>query len=322
MPRPTQPPAPRLVAVVVTFNRLEQLKITLARLLDQGDALGGIMVFNNGSDDGTKDWLESQNDPRLSVETSSHNVGGAAGFARAMALARQTFDPDWVVLMDDDARPIAETFTAFVSQNRGHAGAWAAKVIHPDGRLCDMNRPWFNPFKSWSALASALFNGRDGFHIDDTVQRAQTVDGASFVGLFLSRAAIDRIGYPDPGLFIYGDDVLYTLALTRAGLTLNYDPALVFEHDCETVMAGAAITPLWKAYFYHRNQVFVSRAAAGRFLVWPLLFTRIAAWHWRADRYGGDKTTYLRLLRRAVRDGLRGRKTMTRADVETLISGR
>ncbi|WP_392341740.1 glycosyltransferase [Phaeobacter sp. BS52] len=50
--------AGRLVAVVVTYNRLAKLKVTLARLLDSpAQELASLVVVDNASNDGTGDWL-------------------------------------------------------------------------------------------------------------------------------------------------------------------------------------------------------------------------------------------------------------------------
>ena len=70
-----------LVAVVVTFNRLDKLKLTLANLLQNSPAgLASIVVVNNASTDGTADWLATQDDPRLDILTSATNRGRAGGF--------------------------------------------------------------------------------------------------------------------------------------------------------------------------------------------------------------------------------------------------
>ncbi len=53
--------AGRLVAVVVTHNRLDKLKDTLARLLESPLAeLAALVVVDNASSDGTGDWLAGQ----------------------------------------------------------------------------------------------------------------------------------------------------------------------------------------------------------------------------------------------------------------------
>ncbi len=300
-----------LVAVVVTHNRIEKLKVTLRRLLSEPAAdLASVLVFDNASSDGTGIWLARQADPRLHVVTSARNLGGAGGFEKALAEAVARFDPDWLVLMDDDARPAPGTLGAFCrDRNRDRAEAWAAAVTYPDGRVCDMNRPWINPFRSARDFWRGLLHGRDGFHLTEDDYAApdqRAIDGCSFVGLFLSRDAIARVGYPDGRLFLYGDDVLYTLALSQAGGAIRFDPGLVFEHDCATLSDGASpvMSPLWKVYFFHRNQVFIYARAAGPVLFWPVFVVKAASWWVRARHYGPSKAAYRRLVRLALLDGL------------------
>ena len=48
----------RLVAVVVTYNRLDKLKATLARLLESpASELAAVVVVDNASTDATAAWL-------------------------------------------------------------------------------------------------------------------------------------------------------------------------------------------------------------------------------------------------------------------------
>ena len=104
----------QLVAVVVTYNRLHQLQVTVQRLL-QFDAaeLDAVVVVDNASTDGTGDWLATFDDPRLFVHRHAENGGGAAGFESGMRLAVERFDPDWLLVMDDDARPEPDALRAF-----------------------------------------------------------------------------------------------------------------------------------------------------------------------------------------------------------------
>ena len=130
------------------------------------------------------------------------------------------------------------------------------------------------------------------------------VDMASFVGCFVSRDVIAACGTPDPRLFIYGDDLLYTLHLTQVGCQLVFDPTLRFEHDCGTFQEGLKIyAPTWKAYYNYRNGILLYRAVAGR-LSWLLLALRLPKWIWAATRYGTKRRLYLRLLLAAVKDGV------------------
>lgn len=311
----------QVVAVVVTYNRLAKLQDTLARLCASPlSELSQILVYDNASDDGTADWLAAHPDPRVVTVRSEVNCGGAGGFEHGMRAAVARFDPDWLVLMDDDARPAPQTLAAFHASDRSPQDAFAAAVYYPDGEICDMNRPWVNPFAGGRALLRTLIKRRNGFHLSaadyDGPQR--TIDGASFVGLFLSRRAIKTAGYPDGKLFIYGDDVLYTLGLSDKGGRIAFDPALKFEHDCAVPNAHAVLTPLWRVYYYHRNQVFVFRAAAGRVLFRPILALRHMQWKRRAAAYGANAETYRKLLSLGVADGKSGNLSRSHGDILAL----
>lgn len=316
--------AGRLVAVVVTYNRLDQLRITLARLLASApDVLQAVVVVDNASTDGTGDFLASQSDARLDVVRTAINEGGAGGFARGMARARDLHAPDWIAVMDDDARPEPGTLSHF-HDNPPQADAVAAAVYHPDGRICEMNRPWVNPFWHRSAFLETLRRGRDGFHLratDYDSPQTRAIDGGSFVGLFLSKQALSLGGLPDPSLFLYGDDVLYTLRLGQAGGQMIFDPNLRFSHDFSTLGADQRFDPLWKVYYYHRNLLMIYRVAAGPWF-WAVLPLKLAKWQAQARHYGPAKPAYLRVLHRAVRDGLAQRTGLAHRDVLALAEGR
>lgn len=324
--------AQRLVAIVATHNRLAELQITLERLLAMPKCdLDAVVIVNNCSTDGTRDWLDTLRDPRLFVHHSDNNLGGAGGFEVGMRLAVQEYDPDWVVVMDDDARPFEGAFRQFLSQPRdstnGGADVWAAAVYYPDGEICEMNRPSVNPF--WhpgSFLTTLRGNGRDGYHISRATyeeHESHVIDMASFVGMFISRRVIEVTGYPDGALFLYGDDVIYSLRLRRQGLTMLFDPLIRFEHDCSTFANDQkrVFTPLWKVYYTYRNGLIMYRNAAG-ILFWPLLLLLVPKWFIAARRYGVDRKVYLQLTRRAVADGVLGRKTLSHDAVLALAKAR
>lgn len=312
-----------LVAGVVTYNRLPKLKRTLNALLDvHPEVLGRIVVVDNASDDGTGAWLATLADPRLEVLRLSGNRGGAGGFAALIEHAAAMKDLGWLALMDDDARPCPGTLEAFRATPREEVGGWLGAVLTPDGEVADMNRPWRNPFRSPTILIRSLLRGRSGFHLSRAAilgDRVRRVDGGSFVGTFLSRAALRAGPPPDARMFLYGDDVLYTLGLSAAGIRMLFDPALVFEHDIET-FSGVHRTfhPLWKTYYFHRNQTLIYRQAAGPVLRWPVTALRYLQWRGRARFYGHRRATYMRLVDLAVRDALSGRLDRPHGEVLAL----
>ena len=309
----------QLIAVVVTYNRLPKLQATLARLFETSpEDLSAIVVVDNASDDGTGAWLEAQSDPRLVVEHSAENRGGAGGFEVGMRLAVARFDPDWIVVMDDDARPHPGALAAFQQMDTSNWDALAAAVYFPSGEICEMNRPSRNPFWHGTELRQSLFGGgRSGFLItpEDYAGAGRAIDVASFVGLFVSRAAIDRVGYPDGQLFVYGEDGIFTLGLSKAGGRIWFAPEIGFEHDCSTFEGQRGrFRPLWKVYYYHRNLLLLYRMAAG-WMFWPALLAVLPKWLSKIRHHSGERWIYLRLLGLAVRDGLFRRTGVSHADI-------
>lgn len=319
--------AGRLVAVIVTHNRLIKLKPTIVRLLEADpDHLQAVVVVDNASSDGTSGWLKSVRNPRLHIVRSDENVGGAGGFELGMRHAVEILDPDWLVVMDDDARPAPAALATFHASPRPDDTACAAAVYFPDGRICEMNRPSVNPFWHLGLFLRTLLRGRDGYHIPRGAYDANTpypIDLTSFVGLFLSRRIIRETGYPDRGLFLYGDDVIYTLTLRRRGLKILFDPSLRFEHDFDTFgrQDQQVLRPLWKVYYFTRNRLLMYRKAAG-LLFWVLMPLLVVKWHLAAGQYGADRQTYLQLKRRGVRDALRQKTSLSHGAVLALSGER
>ncbi len=321
----TIPAGRRLVAVVVAYNRLEHLKATLHALLSSPPAqLAAVLVVDNASDDGTEAWLATLQDPRLHVMRSTVNLGGAGGFETGLRHAVAELSPDWLVVMDDDARPAPGALAAFHAMDLDDWDAVAGAAYHPDGTICEMNRPTFNPF--WHRrvfFRSLLGGGRDAFHLgsqDYARTGLRRVDGASFVGLFLNARVFDRVGFPEGRLFLYGDDAIFTMRLTRSGHRIGFCPSLRFEHDSSTYsVQDRRIRPLWKVYYYHRNLLILYRLASGAFFL-PVAFYYILRWIARVRHHRGERRQYLSLLMHAIRDGLFRRIDKPHARVLGLVT--
>ncbi len=317
----------RLAAVVVTYNRLDHMKRTLARLLDE--PCDRIFIVDNGSADGTRQWLEDLDDPRVHPILAPGNLGGAGGFELGLRKAMEIDAPDWFVIMDDDARPAPGCFAAFRQQDLSRWDAISSAVFHTDGRICEINRPTINPFWDMPTFARTLTGAMTGkarksFHVDDVAYQSppMEVDATSFVGFFLSRRAVERVGFPDGSLFIYGDDVLYTLTLRKAGMRIGFLPELCFEHDFNQAFNGKLerYNPIWKAYYSVRNGLLVYRFAAG-FFFWPVILMIMLKWLLAGRHYGAARRSYYRMTWLGIRDGILGRRNRTHNEVLSLARG-
>lgn len=308
----------RIVAVVVTYNRLHQLQTTVRQSLDAG--VDSLVVVNNASTDGTMEWLSAQTDPRLVVLNLDVNVGGAGGFHCGFDHVVRHTDADWLVCYDDDAYPEKDSLNVFRQMDiPPDVAGVAAAVYLPDGRISEMNRPSRDPFSSVASLLRTAFYRRSGFHVSDAEYSRGgliPVDFSSFVGCFLRTSAIrQHLGLPRKELFIYADDVMYTHGIGRSGLKHGFAPQVRFIHDCGTLhMQMAVYKPLWKAYYTYRNGLELYRQVAGPLFFYPIAFLKLFSW-WRKARHYEDQKTYLRLMWRAWKDGMQRDFSLKHVDV-------
>lgn len=313
-----------LISVVVTRNRICQLKKCVQSNL-KSDILG-LVVVDNGSTDGTVAWLESLTNPRITIVKNTSNLGGSAGFEIGLRKAVEELNAEWVVLMDDDALPLGETLDCFGQSLRNTNTIYCGAVFYPDGSICEMNCPCLNPFWSTGRFLRSLWSwcvgGSRPYHVGDDAfnQDPIEIDTGTFVGFFVHRDTVEVIGYPNRSMFIYSDDILYSLTQRKAGRPIIFDPSLTFEHDCKTLVSGSKMIfkPLWKTYFSHRNSLITLRYGSGG-LFW--LISPLVVLKWLLD-FPNFKhpMLYLRLISVACLHGFKQNTNWSLSDVERFIS--
>lgn len=316
----------KLVAVIVTYNRLEKLKSTLKHTFQNN--FYRVIVVDNCCTDGTGAWLHELDRDTLVVIHSETNEGGAGGFHRGFRYAAEQLpEADWLVCFDDDAYPegnIVATFDALqISEDVGTMGA---AVYLPDGQISEMNRPSKNPFWHLKEFVSTALEGRHGFHVDNEQYHSDIpveVDTSSFVGCFvrLSLIRAGNIGLPRSELFIYADDIIYVLQSRKAGFRHWFVPTIVFSHDCHTLVNQQDVYhPLWRVYYTFRNRLELYRIASGLF--YPLvLLIKIPKCFLSVRHYDkSERLLFLRVTALAVWDGVTRNYSKTHQQVVQLSS--
>lgn len=241
---------PAVVAVVVTYNRLELLRRNLDCLRAQTHPLAGIVVVNNGSTDGTEQWLDSQTD--LTVITQD-NCGGAGGFARGLIVALH-LPAAWLWCMDDDVFPRPTCLEELLRESARQK----ADILAPR-RLVD-GRVYSNDFVSYdlSRPFASLYVGK---HVGTRTDVPVEIAGTAFEGPLIRREVVERIGLPNRDLFIFCDDTDYCLRATRAGFRIFYVPAaLMDKHQFFSAdnWSQRQQKKKWKRYYQIRNSTYLN----------------------------------------------------------------
>jgi len=183
--------------VVVTYNRLSLLKEVVDSLRNQTYSDFQIIVINNGSTDGTLDWLNAQNDV---LTITQANTGGAGGFYTGMKyVAEHDYKYCWV--MDDDVicNPTALEELMKAYRAKEDAGFICSKVIGIDGEA--MNVPILDMRKGATGYVQ-WYNESD--------YNLLRVKKSTFVSVLFSVPIIQKKGLPYREYFIWGDDWEYT----------------------------------------------------------------------------------------------------------------
>lgn len=91
--------------MMVTYNRLDLTKETLDNLISNTDYPFHLIIVDNGSTDGTKDWLSTLSAEKsllsVKIHYNNENKGIAIGRNQALALA-SPMGHDWFVTLDND----------------------------------------------------------------------------------------------------------------------------------------------------------------------------------------------------------------------------
>ncbi len=198
----------RVVAVVVTYNRLDMLKKCIESLIKQ-ESMCDIFVVNNHSTDGTQAYLDeiSLVETRIRHKDTGENIGGAGGFNFGMRWAVENgYDRVWI--MDDDTFAKPNTLTELLNADEileGEYGFLSSVALWTDGKECKMNRHKLK---------------RKFFEFIELMQYGIVLcEQATFVSCFFSADTIKKAGLPIKEFFIWGDDIEYTRRLSvRMGM--------------------------------------------------------------------------------------------------------
>jgi rhamnopyranosyl-N-acetylglucosaminyl-diphospho-decaprenol beta-1,3/1,4-galactofuranosyltransferase len=251
-----------VAAVIVTSNRLSLLKETVRAVKSQTFPIGKLIVVNNGSTDGTRDWLNRQ---QHLVVIHQSNTGGSGGFYTGIKAAIDLM-ADWVWVMDDDTICRKNTLEKLIEKLllvNEKIGFIGSKCVWSDENPHLMNIPAIKP----------SFDGRLPFNRYDELNLLLT-ETCSFVSLLINADAVRAVGLPYKEFFIWGDDQEYTRRISRAGflgfycadsLALHKTPGNYFP-DFYT----DNVQNLWKHKYGFRNEFFMIKKERGflYFIFW------------------------------------------------------
>jgi hypothetical protein len=267
--------------VVVNWNRRDLLRRCLLSLEAQRDAETEIIVVDNGSTDGSADFVAAEF-PAIRLIRNTANRGFCGANNQGIHIARGEF----VALLNNDAEADPGWAAAMVRALRPGIGMVACKIlvyadpkridkvghlIYPDGQ---------NRGRGTGALDTGQF---------DRVEEVLWPDGCAAL---YRKEMLDEIGGFDEDFFAYADDAELGLRARIAGWGCIYTPhAVVRHHRGNTLGVGS----LNRLRLIERNRVLL----AAKLFPWSLLLlnpayyaARLSVGVWAAFRGAGETALF------------------------------
>lgn len=289
----------KVTAVVVTYNRLDKLKQCLGALLAQSRPLDEIIVINNCCTDGTDTYLDeiASSNPIVKPYLMDTNIGGAGGFERGVCIAVER-GADLVWMMDDDTVPAPTAVEPLIDafQSHSNVGFACSRVNWTDGRMHNMNKPWFKKQPELNAIV-------------ESITEPTPCEHATFVSVMVPAKVVRQVGLPIGEFFIWSDDIEYTGRIIHAGYTGLYVPASIVTHITPANI-GSSITDAphgseHRFYYQMRNEMTIKRMESPAIAAFVSNLLRLNRMLKRIGRRADHREEFRREMMRGFRDGLK-----------------
>ncbi len=302
----------KIVAVTVTFNRVNTLENTLRALAAQTRRPDYILIVDNCSNSENKEALRNliKDFNNAEVLWLNDNLGGAGGFENGMRYAGERYNPDWYWIMDDDAYPRHDTLERLLEyRHLENIGCLAPLIYGVDWQQYQLYHH--------KLVRKCHIKDTPKFSCVEEMKPVEVIDADAFVGPLIPRHVVEELGYPDGGMFIYGDDTEYTTRIHRKYEIYLIKAAVIDHNDPPAGQTGFKPETYWKLYYNIRNRVLIANKynrgvekLLGIFYMTCELLRQVAYSILRKG-LGGYRLLRISCVSRGFYDGIRGMEGKT-----------
>jgi GT2 family glycosyltransferase len=240
-------PQPMVSVIVVNWNGKAYLGECLISLRNQTFLDFEVIVVDNGSTDGSLEYLQSHFPGFGHILKNSENVGFARGNNQGVQLARGKF----IALLNNDARADMGWLAELVKAAEGdHRIGMLASKIYLQGSSKVIDNVGHLIYRD------GLNRGRGRLEEDHgQYDEKEEVFFPSGCAAFYRREMLEEIGLFDEDFFAYGDDTDIGLKGRLAGWKCLYVPSAIVYHRYS--QSSGSYSPL-KAFYVERNRVWIA----------------------------------------------------------------
>lgn len=242
----------KIGVVIVTYNRINELRKAIKLYEEQTFKPEYIIIVNNNSCDGTKEYLCEWENKLSNIDkrviTLSKNLGGSGGFYEGLKESYK-FDSEWIWVSDDDAFP---DITAFEKMYK-FLSSKDSKEIDKIASICG------EVINNGQIDLSHRRRIKKGFLNVEQIPIEQSkysnkefdIDFFSYVGSAINKKFLEKVGLTEKDYFIYYDDTEHSYRLKEVGRIICV-PDIKIVHD---VKIDSENNLNWKSYYGIRNKI-------------------------------------------------------------------
>ena len=224
IPKSTSKTKLKVAAAILCWNNRDIIADSVDSLLNQTQPVD-VIVVENGSTDGSLEFLQKKYGKKITILAQPRNLGFAGGANVALRHAITKLKSDYVSLLNSDAKADKNWVKELLSLTNedSKVGLVTSKILQLDGKHIDTTG---DMFYSWG-IASPRGRGEiDSGKYENVEAVFSACGGASLY----STKMLKDVGLFDEDFFAYYEDVDLSFRARNYGWSVMYNPKAVVYH--------------------------------------------------------------------------------------------
>lgn len=250
----------KVIAVIVNWNRKEDVKKLLLSLGKIDYPLEKLIVVDNASGDGSPEMIKKEFPEVLLVENET-NLGGTGGFNTGLKKALE-FESDYIWLLDNDVEVEREALSGLVNIASGDEN-----IAITGSTICYMEyRNYIFDLGGHLNWSRGIIKPNKRNHVYDRgkLQEVYDVDYCATCSLLAKTSCVRKVGIMDDNFFLTGDDLEWTYRFKRRGYRVVATPLSRVYHQTKIVISPAYMYYNCRNTFYLYSKYSPAKHLAGK----------------------------------------------------------
>ena len=221
---------PKISYIIITWNGrqlLANLLLSMNHQLDRADI--EVIIADNGSIDGTKEWL-AEYYPQIQLISLNSNRGVAYARNRALEKAKG----EYLFILDNDIQITDEAVVGMEQFMDTHleTGMVGCRLVYPNGDLQESCKPYPGIIQKTRHL---LCPHSSTITYEQLILASKPFEPFYLIGAcqMIRYSAYKQVGALDENIFYGPEDCDYCLRLRKNGWKVIYLPQFSMTHHCQ-----------------------------------------------------------------------------------------